>query len=344
MQRVNIWLLEGGKAEELTPNSRMEDERYLEDTLVGNPGLLGKGITLVGRQQRTEGGTLDLLGVDSDGSLVVFELKRGSVTRDAVTQVIDYASSLDNMDFSTLSDHISENSGKGGIDRVEDFERWYSDEFDEDSLHLLTPPRMVLVGVGVDDTAERMVHFLTEYGELDISLLTFHAFDFEGRSLLAKQVEVEERSGDSGPRRSRKPYPGRSERQQMLDERIDTRGVRELYEALRGMFLDNWQRANVVPGKASLRISLPDAQTKGGYRAYARIDPRDDGILLVFYDRTVELDRQAFQLAQESIESEIRRGEVNILLTMGDWAMHEESLVELVQNIYAAWAKSDANS
>ena len=52
------------------------------------------GLTLIGRQVSTDGGTLDLLGIDADGRLVVFELKRGTLTRDAGAQVRDYASDL----------------------------------------------------------------------------------------------------------------------------------------------------------------------------------------------------------------------------------------------------------
>ena len=37
----------------------MESERLLEDTLVNNPDMLTPGLTLVGRQTRTEGGPLD---------------------------------------------------------------------------------------------------------------------------------------------------------------------------------------------------------------------------------------------------------------------------------------------
>ncbi len=60
---------------------------------------------------------LDLLGVDEDGRLVVFELKRGTLSRDAVAQIIDYASDLDSKSDSTLAEHISDNSGVGGIER-----------------------------------------------------------------------------------------------------------------------------------------------------------------------------------------------------------------------------------
>ena len=190
MEDIKLWELGGTQAKPLGLNNRLESEGFFEDTLVKNPELLIDGMTLVGRQTPTEGGPLDLLGVDSDGKLVVFELKRGTLSRDAVAQIIDYASDLDSLDLDALADRISEKSGAHGIDKIENFQEWYNSEgFGE--LESLKPLRMFLVGLGADDRTERMVRFLAQNSGMDISLLTFHAFDYNGKTILAKQVEVE---------------------------------------------------------------------------------------------------------------------------------------------------------
>ena len=73
---------------------RVETEEMLEAVLVANPNILMRGLTLVGRQVPVETGYVDLLGVDEDGRLVVFELKREKLTRDVVAQILDYCSYL----------------------------------------------------------------------------------------------------------------------------------------------------------------------------------------------------------------------------------------------------------
>jgi hypothetical protein len=166
-------------------------EELLEEAIVSCPELLLEGLRLVGRQTDTPGGPLDLLGVDSDGQLVVFELKRGTLTREAVVQVIDYGSYLVELDPEELSDHISERSGKLGVEKIEDFLSWYQEQFAR-TLSIPQKPRLILVGLGTDDRARRMVSFLAD-SEVDISLITFHAFTKEGKILLARQVEVEAR-------------------------------------------------------------------------------------------------------------------------------------------------------
>ena len=96
MDEVKIWSVDGdSNVEPLARKGQTDTESLLEETLVRNPDLLIPGLRLVGRQTPTAGGPLDLLGVDEDGRLVVFELKRGTLSRDAVAQIIDYASDLD---------------------------------------------------------------------------------------------------------------------------------------------------------------------------------------------------------------------------------------------------------
>ncbi len=191
MDEVKIWAIQDtSKAVALESKSQVDTEGLLEETLVANPNLLIPGLRLVGRQTPTEGGPLDLLGVDEDGRLVVFELKRGTLSRDAVAQIIDYASDLDTMDLAGLAEYISERSGRHGIEEIEDFQEWYNSQ-DFGELESLKPLRMFLVGLGADDRTERMVRFLADNSGMDISLLTFHGFAYDGKTLLARQVEVE---------------------------------------------------------------------------------------------------------------------------------------------------------
>ena len=147
-----------------------------------------------------------------------------------MAQVIDYASYLDNLDLTDLAEHISENSGKHGIDKIDDFPDWYGkQEFEgSESLESLKPLRMVLVGLGVDDRTERMTRFLAENSGMDISLLTFHGFEYDGKTILAKRVEVEG-SEDSDARPARRRL-SRAERRNLLNGQAREFGVYDTFE------------------------------------------------------------------------------------------------------------------
>jgi hypothetical protein len=192
MKRINLWSVQERdgslRAVGLDEVANTETENHLEELLVGSPDLLLPGLVLIGRQLPTEGGPLDLLGVDQDGRLVVFELKRGTLTRDAVAQVLDYASDLAEKGFEEVARLVEKHSGHRGIQAIQDFSDWFGREFPDANASDDGGPRMVLVGLGADDRARRMVDFLVGTG-VDIQLLTFQAFSAEGRLFLARQVE-----------------------------------------------------------------------------------------------------------------------------------------------------------
>ena len=111
--------------------ARLENELALEELLVAHPELLEPELELVGRQLPAAGGWLDLLAVDGTGRLVIYELKRGILGRDAVTQLLDYASAMSEMNLDDLATHIASRSGQGGIKQIPDFEEWYGTKFSD---------------------------------------------------------------------------------------------------------------------------------------------------------------------------------------------------------------------
>ena len=296
MDEVKIWAVhDASNVEPLASKGHTDTESLLEDTLVKNPELLIPGLTLVGRQTPTEGGPLDLLGVDEDGKLVIFELKRGTLSRDAVAQIIDYASYLDGMDIGDLADYISEKSGAHGIERIDDFESWHLEHTGAESLDTLRPMRLFLVGLGTDDRTERMVRFLEENSGMDISLLTFHGFAYDGKIFLARQVEVEA-AADPGPRRARR-YVSTAERRVRLARRVEDSGVPEIFGAARDMFRENWPRSSTSPGVYGLTITLQR-------RSYARIDSWKGGMGIVFFSRAKALCLDEFRQPVKQIRYE----------------------------------------
>ena len=352
MEEIEVWTVDGSQVTRLAKSNRMESELLLEDVLVENPGLLLEDLILVGRQTPTEGGPLDLLGVDGDGRLVVFELKRGTLSREAVAQVIDYASYLDNLDLTDLAEHISENSGKHGIDKIDDFPDWYGNqEFEgSESLESLKPLRMVLVGLGVDDRTERMARFLAENSGMDISLLTFHGFEYDGKTILAKRVEVEG-SEDSDARPARRRL-SRAERRNLLNGQAREFGVYDTFEDVKAMFRENWLGSEERPRNLGMNITLP-SQAESGRRVrhrYARVDPLAGSggrVRIVFYPRAANLCRDEFiPMIDEIGGGTYPRGrdplkdtstEILLPMTAGEWEAHKEKLTALVRVVYEAW-------
>ena len=351
MDEIKIWTIDGSDVQEIQPTNQTESEQWLEENIVSKPELLMPGLTLVGRQTQTEGGPLDLLGVDSDGRLVLFELKRGTLSRDAVAQIVDYASYLEDMSLDALVKHIADNSGAHGIDKIEDFEEWHSENSDADSLDNLTPLRLFLVGLGVDDRTERMVNFLADKG-VDISLLTFQGFLYEGKTLLTRLMRVE--ADDASEPRPATRRRSTAELRNSLINRANEFQVYDLFNEVIDMFRQNWGgRSKPRNLGLTLRFRAPNESGKRTTRNYARIDPEQGQVRIVFYPNAVELCKDEFRPLmneipyntwprdRESEALEMPNTEIQFLLTADRWKTHQEGLRGLARAVHEASMKAN---
>ena len=301
-----IWEVdEATKASQrLQEAERTNTEALLEDVIVRNPAILMPGLELVGRQLPTANGKLDLLGVDSEGRLVVFELKKETLTREAVAQVIDYASWLDSLDDADLRSRIAEYSGRHGIVKIDDFEKWYSDHDNWAPRESLAPVRIVLVGLGADDSARRMVDWLVENGT-EIELLTFMGYRHGDRMLLARQLE----SGEEARKREKQGQEAsrraaiRADRRDAIDSKVDEYGMRDWWRDAIAMLERNFQpayRANlgITFYKHKARTLSTGVRAKGSHI----VEIVDPGIIrIVFLPAAVDLCADKFEELKQVI-------------------------------------------
>src|SRR5271170_1347567 len=95
---IKVWQISDGHVraveEAALASGHLESE--LENWIVECPDILGDDLLIIARQKYVPGvGQLDLLAIQSNGELVIVELKRDKAPREAVAQALDYASWLD---------------------------------------------------------------------------------------------------------------------------------------------------------------------------------------------------------------------------------------------------------
>ena len=351
MDKIEIWEVASGRdaaTAQLATIDSTKTEEGLEDILVRSPDMLERGLQLVGRQTpMTGGGYLDLLAVDGAGRLVVFELKRGTLSRDAVAQVVDYASDLDEIELEVLAKLIASHSGTGGIPKIDDFMDWYDRQYEGKSIDSLTPPRMVLVGLGVDNAAERMVNFLVDRG-VEISLVTFQGFEHDAKTLLARHVEV-----DSG---SVKPDDGAYA---LFEKRAQAPKIQELLEIVTQMFMSQhggfWQTHSSSRRNFSLDYAwyaMPeDAKSKPRATLFIELDTGIDGIKVGYHPIAVHLaSKKTFEdLSHHGVLFEPKYasnaphiGPINeefkcSLRSIEEWTERKEHLTALTKRVCASY-------
>ena len=162
--------------------TRLPNERLLEDMIVGAPRLLSEEWMLVGRQEDTGfGGRVDLLAIAPDGSTVLIELKRDRTPREVVAQALDYAywlSRAGTRDIDAIYSRFAP-----GRSLADDFRQRFGQYLDEDTLN--QSHQIVIVAASLDDSTERIVSYLSEHG-IPINVLCFQVFTHGTEQLISR--------------------------------------------------------------------------------------------------------------------------------------------------------------
>lgn len=169
-------------------------EKDLEDWIEANPEILvaDEPLLIIGRQVNTPVGIIDLLALDSNGSGVVVELKRAPDQRGAVSQSIEYASWLTDLNSEDLSSLAEDYFHRRGMNNSmsEHWQSAFGSEYRASTINQMQ--RLFIVIEGEHDRMSSMVRYLRTTG-LDISLLSYNFYLTDtGDEILHLETQVGE--------------------------------------------------------------------------------------------------------------------------------------------------------
>jgi Holliday junction resolvase-like predicted endonuclease len=220
VQSIRLWKIDNNSLQELS-RTKLDLEDKLEEWIAQDVSLISSNIMLIGRQVATQGGSIDLLGMEENGDLVIIELKRDKTPRDITAQVLDYASSVKNF----TADQIENLANKylGGIG----FEATYQKKFGNNLPESINEHhKMYIIGSEIDSSSQRIIKYLSDEG-LDINALTFNYFkdkcgEFISRVFLIEPMTQKLKQGTRLQVLS----------QDQLQSIADDKGVGEIYSYL----------------------------------------------------------------------------------------------------------------
>jgi hypothetical protein len=176
----------------------------LEAWIASHPAIVEQDLLIIGRQVQTKSGPLDLLAVDRRGSLVVIELKRDKLPREALVQAIDYASDVANWSVDKLSEVCTKYTGKS----LEDCVSEVFPDLNLESLNINESQRIILVGFSVETSLERMINWLSTAYNFDVNAVVLHyIMTSSGDELLAKTAVISEEVAEQRVRRRKFQIP-----------------------------------------------------------------------------------------------------------------------------------------
>lgn len=142
----------------------------LEPWIESDPGIVGTGIAVIGRQVVTRSGPIDLLGIDRSGNAVVIELKRNKLPRDVLAQAVDYAADVASWSIDKFSEICSDKHSQS----LEEYLGEVFEDVDVESLNINDTQRIILVGFAIESSLERMIEWLSDGFSVNINAVVLH--------------------------------------------------------------------------------------------------------------------------------------------------------------------------
>ncbi len=348
---IRLWIINNTQkqANELVPSGVAEQEKDLEDLLTRNPDLLMRNLKLVARQAPAGGGALDLLGIDENGRMIVFELKRDRLARDSVAQIIDYSSYLESLDEDELANYIVDNSGKHGILKIEDFQSWYEESYGSSESDL-RPVRMMLVAFDADVAAQRMVDFLNGRG-VAIAIQTYTRFK-HGKEVL--MVGHHDRTVASS-KAKQKAKISKEEGMRALNDYAKELEMEEYWESVVSSlnYANSVHPRNNRPPRKSgvtyyqrnLKLASTGVSFNGSHSALLEEKGR---VRITFFPISIHLCSDLFEKASVPFEKETPSNVPKVgnikdqqycALTQEEWDTHKSEIVNLAEEVSKAWER-----
>jgi hypothetical protein len=247
-----------GKPERLAPGS-IDLEKSLEDWVEADPSIVADDVLLIGRQVPTGYGTvLDLLGMDSDGNLVVIELKRDQTLRETVAQSLEYAAWASKL----LYDDIV-GIATTRFTSSENFTSAFEARFGQPlPVALNDHQRILLVAPEISDSTAAVIEYLSESYGVPINGISFDVFGLGDRQLLVRHFVREEATEKAPPGKSR---PARTIEQFLSAS--EENGVRDIVEHLLTM-KDILPSVERYVHSFALKTRAPDKRPLAAFSVY----------------------------------------------------------------------------
>ena len=263
---IRIWEVTTDGSLNSIPNTQISLEEHLESWLEQDISIISSDYMVIGRQVTTDfGGVIDLLCLDSNGDIVVVELKRGKTPREVTAQALDYASWVKDLSHQRISeianDYLPENKS---------LEIKFQETFGEELPETLNEGHSVLiVAESMDSSTERIVKYLSAQG-IRINVLTVQHFSSEdGKELMAQTFMIEPSEANE------KVHTGSKRSKSLTREKIrsicEDQGLAELHDDLLA------QLNSVFPSKGTTASSLAfkGKLVSGGARVIFSLLPFD---------------------------------------------------------------------
>ncbi len=132
------------------------------------------GVLIIGRQVTTNlNGYIDLLGLDRHGNTVVIELKRDVTPREVISQILEYASSIEPLSYKELDSIYKDYSGGEGA--LQDYHREFFNLCGDEVVAFNKETHLYIIAQSISSRIKQVTEYLRDKG-VNISCIDFDYF------------------------------------------------------------------------------------------------------------------------------------------------------------------------
>lgn len=174
---------------EKTNKEAVDYEKDFENWLENSPHVLFDDdfstVMWIGRQVTASNEQYhrypDLIGIDSNGDLIVVELKKGKTPRDVIAQILEYASWASKLTYQELNTMAIKYYEKDdqflNKDLIYIFNTiFYPDNDEMMEVKFNTSQRLFIVAENISPTVKEVVRYLNQIAKIDISCLEYEVY------------------------------------------------------------------------------------------------------------------------------------------------------------------------
>jgi hypothetical protein len=193
MEQIKLWEIDDSDKITILPKSPLDYEDRLEKWLLTDISILSSNLAVIGSQVITPyGKKIDILAINSEGDLIIIELKRGLTYREVISQVLDYATWVKDITYDDINKILSQY----GTDEYSSIDELFDKNFNKDfeEIGFNTDHKMLIVGSEIDDSTIRIVNYLSnEPYNVNINAVNFNYFKSNnGKEYLAQSFVLPE--------------------------------------------------------------------------------------------------------------------------------------------------------
>lgn len=280
---LKLWEIDNQEQlKEIRP-AKLDLENRLEVWLEKDVSTVSQDLLVIGRQVLTaHGGYIDLLGIESNGDLVIIELKRDKTPREITAQALDYASWIKDLSNEKITEIANTYLGKFGSDLEASFQR----EFNSDLPNVLNEHHKILIVAShIDPSSERIIRYLSDTYGVNINAVTFHYFraddkEYLGRAFLLEPSQVDYKTRTKASSTSKR-QPNLSFEE--LEEVAVQRGVEEVYKQLLESLKSHFNRIETTRSSLACKGKVGDSQSATIFSIIPGESNSEDGLKFQIY-------------------------------------------------------------